>query len=65
MGGIDWVDLAQDRNRWRAGVNSVRNLLSSCFNSAGFAAILNVSSQRIISFALLHDSCHFLICLFQ
>jgi hypothetical protein len=26
MGDVDWVDLAQDRNRWRALVNSVLNL---------------------------------------
>jgi hypothetical protein len=25
-GGVDWIDLAQDRNRWRALVNSVANL---------------------------------------
>jgi hypothetical protein len=25
-GGVDWIDLAQDRNRWRALVNSVMNL---------------------------------------
>jgi hypothetical protein len=24
--GIDWFDLAQDRNRWRAVVNAVMNL---------------------------------------
>ena len=24
--GIDWIDLAQDRDRWRALVNSVMNL---------------------------------------
>jgi hypothetical protein len=24
--GVDWIDLAQDRNRWRAVVNSVLNL---------------------------------------
>jgi hypothetical protein len=24
-GGIDWIDLAQDRNRWRALVNTVMN----------------------------------------
>jgi hypothetical protein len=23
---VDWIDLAQDRNRWRAVVNSVLNL---------------------------------------
>jgi hypothetical protein len=26
-GGVDWISLAQDRNRWRALVNSVLNLL--------------------------------------
>jgi hypothetical protein len=26
MGDIDWIDLAQDRDRWRALVNTVRNL---------------------------------------
>jgi hypothetical protein len=24
--GVDWIDLAQDRNRWRALLNSVLNL---------------------------------------
>jgi hypothetical protein len=26
-GDVDWIGLAQDRNRWRALVNSVLNLL--------------------------------------
>jgi hypothetical protein len=26
MGGIHWIDLAQDRDRWRAAVNTVMNL---------------------------------------
>jgi hypothetical protein len=25
-GSVDWIDLAQDRDRWRALVNAVMNL---------------------------------------
>ena len=25
-GGMDWIDLAQDKNRWRTLVNTVMNL---------------------------------------
>jgi hypothetical protein len=26
-GGVDWIDLAEDRDQWRALVNTVMNLL--------------------------------------
>jgi hypothetical protein len=26
MGGMDWLDLAQDKDRWRAVMNAVMNL---------------------------------------
>jgi hypothetical protein len=26
MGGVDWIDMAQDRDSWRAVVSAVMNL---------------------------------------
>jgi hypothetical protein len=25
MGGVDWIGLVQDRNKWRAFVNAIKN----------------------------------------
>jgi hypothetical protein len=45
-GDVDWIGLAQDRNRWRALVNAVMNLrvpknsgkLSSSFTTGGLSS---------------------------
>jgi hypothetical protein len=45
LGDVDWIELTQDRNRWRALVNSVLNLrvpwnagkLSSGLTSSGLS----------------------------
>jgi hypothetical protein len=29
-GGVDWIDMAQDRDRWKALVNTVMNYLNPC-----------------------------------
>jgi hypothetical protein len=34
-GGMDWIDLVQDRDRWRALVNAVMKLLFP-FNAGNF-----------------------------
>jgi hypothetical protein len=62
-GGIDWIDLAQDRDQWRAHVNTVMNLrlpknagkfLSSCATGGFSRTQLHGVSQSVSqSFATL------------
>jgi hypothetical protein len=32
-GDVDWIGLAQDRDRWRAFVNSISNLSIKCWET--------------------------------
>jgi hypothetical protein len=37
MGGMDWINLAQDRDQWRVLVNTVVNLRDSIKKTGGFS----------------------------
>jgi hypothetical protein len=60
-GGVDWIGLAQDRNRWRALVNSVLNLrvlrnarkLSSGLTSSGLSS--SAQLHRVIKVGWVHN----------
>jgi hypothetical protein len=39
LGDLDWIDLAQDRNKWRALVNWVLNLRIS-YNAEQLSSVL-------------------------
>jgi hypothetical protein len=48
---VDWIDLARDRNRWRALVNSVLNLRVPC-NAGKLSS--GLTSSGLSSIAQLH-----------
>jgi hypothetical protein len=46
-GGVDWIGLAQDRDRWRVLVNAVKNLRVP--QNAGESSRVVLSSKELIS----------------
>jgi hypothetical protein len=57
-GDVDWIGLAQDRNRWRALVNSVLNLLvprntgkiSSGLSSSGLSSSAQLHRVSLVPY---------------
>jgi hypothetical protein len=52
-GGVDWIDLAQDRDQWKAAVNTAMNL--NCplnLGTSGLAAVRMAASQGLGSMEL-------------
>jgi hypothetical protein len=41
--GVDWIDLAQDRDRWRAYVNAMMNLQVP-YNAGKFSSSCTIGS---------------------
>jgi hypothetical protein len=52
LGGVDWIRLAQDRDRWRAVVSAVMNLRvsSSMYLSPKCSLLIRLSDQILFAF---------------
>jgi hypothetical protein len=49
---MDWIDLAQDRDQWRALVDTVMNLWEKMLGNSLVAAQLAASEEGLISMEL-------------
>ena len=49
MGGMDWIDLVQDRDRWRAVESTVMNLLVPQNTWNRLARDLLASQEALVS----------------
>jgi hypothetical protein len=47
--GMDWIDLAQDRDRWRVLVNTVMNLRVTKMLGSSCVAVQSAASQEGLS----------------
>jgi hypothetical protein len=57
MGGMDWIDVAQDRDRWWAVVNAVMNLAEELL-----AFHEGLCSMELVMYALNYFRCKMFTC---